>query len=248
MSFLSTVSICAALAASALPSERAYAAGGKEAVGFDEELPEEEREPGKEAPAMVEPGPEGREPGEEPLPPDEPPPPPERRPVVEIPREKPRRVPSGPVQGLRFSVEAGGLFPVKGRATEHGTTLAVGARALFAPRGSGRAALALAFDYANPRSDRGASQIFLVDAGLRLRLVGEDVSTCPLYAGVGLGFAAESVTDDYEGGLPGNMGLTVRIGLGVRLSSRLGLGLGYVIFPDSENVPGVGLASLGYSF
>lgn len=207
--------------------------GDKEAMGFDEVIPEM---PGKEAAELLElrPGETGEP---EPLRPAVLPAPP-----IAAPH------PKGPpgVRRLSFELLAGGLLPVKGAATVHDFSYAVGARASV--RLGPRAGLLLEFDYSNPASDRGASRLFLVQGGLRFRLAGEDVSNCPLYAGLSVGVAAESVTDDYEGDLLGNLGFAVRIGLGVRLTSRLGFGIGYVIFPDSENSPGVGLASLGYSF
>lgn len=231
--------LCAGLLLSAALGGAAAGGGDKEAVGFDEVI-EEPKEPGKEATALLELRPD--ETGEpEPL----------RPAVLPAPPTAPRRDherPKGPPGVRRLSVElsAGGLLPVKGRATVHEFSYAVGARASV--RLGPRAGLLVVFDYSNPGSDRGASRLFLVQGGLRFRLAGEDVSNCPLYAGLSVGVAAESVTDDYEGELLGNLGFAVRIGLGVRLTPRLGLGIGYVVFPDSENSPGVGLASLGYSF
>ena len=225
MNLLATAAIWGALGGLASPRAVLAGAEGKEAVGFDEVLPVE---PTEKAPL---------EKAEERAP-EKPRPPAEKRP------EGPARAPR--VRRLKLGVHAGGLFPLSGSGTDYPASVAFGAH--MWNKLNSLAGIALVFDYARAESGRQVSDLFLLSAGLRVRLSGEDVSTCPLYAGFGAGFLAEDISDDYEGRLPGNLGLALTVRLGVRLGRSLDLGLGYVVLPDSENSPGAGLASMGYSF
>ncbi len=199
-----------------------FLAKDKEAKGFDEEIPEEKVEP--------------------PVP----------EPVEPVKEEKPgpgkveRPVPRAPDRRLRLALEAGGFLPLKGRGTEYGPTFTIGATA--SQGGGSRAGVVVSFDYAGPASRRGTDQFFLVQAGMRLSLSDESVSTCPLYAGFAAGLAVEDPTDDYGGDFLGNLGPSVSVGLGVRLGGSFDLGVEYVLFPGSENSPGAGILSAGYSF
>lgn len=222
MRFLAAAIVCGAFAA--------HAAEKKELIGFDELLPEEPKKEEKPVEPLEPPEPEVIEPLKKV------PAPPEAR---KEPEAAPRR------RGLYLAIEAGGFFPVKGAGTDYNGTFSVGARAW--KKLNPRMGLALSFCYARPESDRGAPHFFLVHAGLRLRLSGEDIATCPLYAGLAAGFAAEDVTDKILGPLSGNLGPTLSMRLGLRLGPRFDLGLGYVLFPG-ENAPGAGIVSAGYSF
>ncbi len=147
---------------------------------------------------------------------------------------------------MSLAVTVGGFFPVRGMRTDYDAAIAVGAAAW--KRLNSKMGLAVSFDYARLQSYRSVVDHFVLHAGVRLRLSGDDVSTCPLYAGLGAGFVAEDVTDDYDGHLPGNLGPSLSMRLGVRLGEKLELGLGYMLHLGSENSPGAGLASVGYSF